>query len=905
MAGDDDDDSGDDDDDGGNDNDGGCHCIPCNKTVTITVPVQICQTNGSIGDCVWNDLNQNGIKDAGEPGVPNVTVQLRNCQNQILQTTTTNGNGIYTFSNLPAGCYRVCIVTPSGFQISPQNVGNDASDSDISPTDGCTANIDLSPGENDPTNDAGIFQPGGGTPDCVNGISITATNTSIVVTGLNGAPVSSLQVFNASWQTIFNCFANCGASQTVNVPAGTYYVYAKYFTAGYQLICEKQATVTVTGGSPCANQGGDSDNDGVCNNQDCQPNNPAFPATPGTPCNDGNPNTSNDVVTADGCGCAGTPVNPCANQGGDSDGDGVCNNQDCQPNNPAFPAIPGTPCNDGNPNTTNDVVTANGCGCAGTPVAGCNVSVNGCVITITGLTASNSAKIFNSNWNILFDCNPWGNNPCGSSVSYTVPSNGTYWVQACGSTIAYTVSNCGGSPCANQGGDSDGDGVCNNQDCQPNNPAFPATPGTPCNDGNPNTFNDVVTANGCGCAGTPVSTCDNVTNAGTIGWGANCASSISHCPTQGPAPMIGNCVSPTGGTGNLQVIWLKSTTSCNYPTTTITQIEQGLDPHWSIIPGATGLTFSPGNVTQQTCYLRCARRAGCPVYVESNIISLNIAPNCGGGGGTPNCANISISTQPGKIVVGGVNGAPVTQIQVFNTAWQPLHNCFGNCQSPTAMISVSAGTYYVLVKYFSANYQLICEKSQTVNVPTSLGAYHGETFQFEAVKQEEHTELYWVHNGGFHIVEYVLERSLDGIGFEAIYNVPSEGGSRHELYRGYDLEPVAGDNHYRLRMLDTDGTYHYSEIKTVNFPDLPDYVLFPNPANDFVKANLETVVGHENVTITIFNNLGLEVKRFELPEVWSKYYQMDIRDLREGHYIVWLNVPGRRPQARQLMVGKL
>jgi hypothetical protein len=355
----------------------------------------------------------------------------------------------------------------------------------------------------------------------------------------------------------------------------------------------------------------------------------------------------------------------------------------------------------------------------------------------------------------------------------------------------------------------------------------------------------------------------------------------------------------------LEVIWLKSTTSCTYPTTTITQIQQGLDPHWTIIPGATGLTFSPGNVTQQTCYLRCARRAGCPTYVESNIVTLSISSNCGGGSGTPNCANIGISTGPGQITVTGIAGAPVTSVQIFNANWQPEHNCFGNCASPTATFAVPAGAHYVYVKYYTASYQLVCEVNQTVNVPAALGAYHGETFQFEAVKQEEHTELYWVHNGGFHIVEYVLERSLDGTDFEAIYNVPSEGGSRHELYRGYDLEPVAGDNHYRLRMLDTDGTYHYSEIKTVNFPDLPDYVLFPNPANDFVKANLETVVGHENVTITIFNNLGVEIKRFELPEVWSKYYQMDIRDLREGHYIVWLNVPGRRPQARQLMVGKL
>ncbi|MFK7806644.1 MAG: peroxidase family protein, partial [Saprospiraceae bacterium] len=67
----------------------------------------------------------------------------------------------------------------------------------------------------------------------------------------------------------------------------------------------------------------------------------------------------------DGCGCAGTVSNPCASLGGDSDGDGICDNEDCQPNNPAYPATPGTACNDGNPNTINDVVAANGCGCAG------------------------------------------------------------------------------------------------------------------------------------------------------------------------------------------------------------------------------------------------------------------------------------------------------------------------------------------------------------------------------------------------------------------------------------------------------------------------------------------------------------------------------------------------------------
>ncbi|HFB99333.1 MAG TPA: HYR domain-containing protein, partial [Phaeodactylibacter sp.] len=122
-------------------------------------------------------------------------------------------------------------------------------------------------------------------------------------------------------------------------------------------------TVTVNQLDPCAAQGGDTDGDGVCDNQDCQPNNPNIPAPAGTACNDGNPNTSNDVILADGCTCAGTVVDPCAAQGGDNDGDGICNNDDCFPWNPYLPGQIGSPCDDGNPNTTNDVIVGDECNC--------------------------------------------------------------------------------------------------------------------------------------------------------------------------------------------------------------------------------------------------------------------------------------------------------------------------------------------------------------------------------------------------------------------------------------------------------------------------------------------------------------------------------------------------------------
>ena len=120
--------------------------------------------NASLGDRVFNDLDEDGIQDPGEPGVAGVTVQLRDCNNTVLRTTTTDNNGNYLFDDLTAGCYRISVV-PNGFTFSPQNQGNDDSrDSDIDPNTGTTGNIDLAAGEEDLSNDAGVFtnQPGQG-----------------------------------------------------------------------------------------------------------------------------------------------------------------------------------------------------------------------------------------------------------------------------------------------------------------------------------------------------------------------------------------------------------------------------------------------------------------------------------------------------------------------------------------------------------------------------------------------------------------------------------------------------------------------------------------------------------------------------------------------------------------------
>jgi hypothetical protein len=56
----------------------------------------------------FKDLNNNGARDQGEPGLGGWTIDLLDTSNQVLQQTQTDQNGNYTFFIPAAGTYRVC-----------------------------------------------------------------------------------------------------------------------------------------------------------------------------------------------------------------------------------------------------------------------------------------------------------------------------------------------------------------------------------------------------------------------------------------------------------------------------------------------------------------------------------------------------------------------------------------------------------------------------------------------------------------------------------------------------------------------------------------------------------------------------------------------------------------------------
>jgi hypothetical protein len=114
-----------------------------------------------LGNRVWLDKNADGIQSPEEQGVGGVCVNLYDGDGQIIQETSTDSNGYYSF-NVDPGTYSVEFVKPEGWEFTEPNVGSENKDSDA---DQATGRIDAIQVEADVRLwDAGLIPPSGTLP---------------------------------------------------------------------------------------------------------------------------------------------------------------------------------------------------------------------------------------------------------------------------------------------------------------------------------------------------------------------------------------------------------------------------------------------------------------------------------------------------------------------------------------------------------------------------------------------------------------------------------------------------------------------------------------------------------------------------------------------------------------------
>jgi len=108
---------------------------------------------------VWLDADGDGQQDAGEAGLTGAPVRLYQGEH-LLAESVSAADGRFTFPAVPPGEYQLRFSAPPGFRFSPQDRGDDASDSDT----GIDGRLEIAVPLGLADLAAGLVPPGPGTP---------------------------------------------------------------------------------------------------------------------------------------------------------------------------------------------------------------------------------------------------------------------------------------------------------------------------------------------------------------------------------------------------------------------------------------------------------------------------------------------------------------------------------------------------------------------------------------------------------------------------------------------------------------------------------------------------------------------------------------------------------------------
>ena len=155
----------------------------------------------------------------------------------------------------------------------------------------------------------------------------------------------------------------------------------------------------------------------------------------------------------------------------------------------------------------------------------------------------------------------------------------------------------------------------------------------------------------------------------------------------------------------------------------------------------------------------------------------------------------------------------------------------------------TAGTFKIFVKATSLSGVTVCSAVSLYGIvvvnPVILPV---NLIQFKGKKQGGNILLDWTTTNEIQLVRFEIERSASGSRYEKIGEVQASGtGNTYKSYSFTDGHPLTATNFYRLKMLDSDGKYTYSNVVAFGGNQSKGIIVsnvFPNPFTDKINLNI-------------------------------------------------------------------
>lgn len=129
---------------------------------------------------------------------------------------------------------------------------------------------------------------------------------------------------------------------------------------------------------------------------------------------------------------------------------------------------------------------------------------------------------------------------------------------------------------------------------------------------------------------------------------------------------------------------------------------------------------------------------------------------------------------------------------------------------------------------------------------------------------------------------FLVQRSKDGSIWETLKMVKGHGNSTQAIsYHYNDEKPLAGISYYRLKQVDTDGNFKYSDLQIIDRKALNAYRIYPQPATDEIRITSE--IG-EITSMEIIDLLGK--KSDAVYKLTGSEYILDMSGFTSGIYML-------------------
>lgn len=216
----------------------------------------------------------------------------------------------------------------------------------------------------------------------------------------------------------------------------------------------------------------------------------------------------------------------------------------------------------------------------------------------------------------------------------------------------------------------------------------------------------------------------------------------------------------------------------------------------------------------------------------------------------------------------------------FDVAANLTAELIDNYLNTNTPVNLDGETIYT----FSINADAASTGNRFIIVFKSNNVLPLHTLHLKAEQQQRTVQLQWNVTGEYDMDKYAVEKSTDGISFKETHQTPAYNISSEVQYKWTDNKPAVSTNYYRIKAINKDGSYKYSNIEKIQFTTFKSQLfIYPNPSSSIIFLQLPQPLNNNNYTLRIIDYTGKTIIQQKFSE---EKIQLNIDRLSKGIYIV-------------------